>query len=65
MSSWVIRNEGYYYMTYTTNDNVSLLRIRVLMDWDNAESKPLFQPPQGMDYSTDLWGPEIHQFDDK
>ena len=50
-------------MTYTTNDDVTLLRSKVLTDWNNAESKALFTPPPGMNYSTDLWAPELHQLD--
>ena len=33
-------------------------------DWNNAESKLLFQPPPGMNYSTSLWAPELHFLDD-
>lgn len=28
--SWVVRYEDYYYMTYTTNDNITLLRSKIL-----------------------------------
>lgn len=27
---WVIRHDGWYYMTYTTNDDITLLRSRAL-----------------------------------
>ncbi|KAF2807974.1 putative xylan 1,4-beta-Xylosidase [Mytilinidion resinicola] len=50
-------------MTYTTNDNITLLRSRGLTDWKNADAKLLFKPPEGLNYSTDLWAPEIHQID--
>ncbi|KAK7180219.1 hypothetical protein DPSP01_014529 [Paraphaeosphaeria sporulosa] len=58
---WVFRHDGWYYMTYTTNDDVTLLRSQVLTDWNNVESKVLFTPPPGKNYSTDLWAPELHQ----
>ncbi|KAI9727302.1 MAG: hypothetical protein M1828_006921 [Chrysothrix sp. TS-e1954] len=61
---WVVQNGGYYYMTYTMNTNITLLRSKVLTDWNNAESKLLYEPPTGKPYSTDLWAPEIHKFDD-
>lgn len=32
-------------------------------DWNNADSKVLFNPPKGEAYSTDLWAPEIHSID--
>ncbi|KAF2876763.1 glycosyl hydrolase [Massariosphaeria phaeospora] len=62
---WVISHDNYYYMTYTTNDNITLLRSRVLTDWNNAEQKLLFKPPPGLNYSTDMWAPELHQLDGK
>ena len=33
-------------------------------DWNNADRRLLFQPPVGMNYSTDLWAPEMHRFSD-
>lgn len=61
---WVIRHGDYYYMTYTTNDNITILRSSTLTDWNTAETKLAFSPPPGMNYSTDLWAPELHQIDD-
>jgi GH43 family beta-xylosidase len=58
--SWVFRHDGRYYMTYTNNVNITLYRSDKLTDWNNAESKLVFQPPPGLNYSTDLWAPEIH-----
>ncbi|KAF2477792.1 uncharacterized protein BDR25DRAFT_364760 [Lindgomyces ingoldianus] len=55
-----IQCDGYYCMTYTTNDNITLLRSRVLTDWHSAEKRLLFQPLKDMNYSTDIWGPELH-----
>ena len=52
---WVIRYDGYYYMTYTTSTNVTILRSKILTDWNNAEAKLAFQPPMGKNYSTDLY----------
>ncbi|KAL2424185.1 hypothetical protein ABEF95_002391 [Exophiala dermatitidis] len=57
---WVIRHEGYYYMTYTTNDNITILRSSVLTDWNNAHVKLAFLPPTNTSYSYDLWAPELH-----
>lgn len=60
---WVTHYGDYYYMTYTTNDNVTILRSSVLTDWNNADVKLAFNPPPGMNYSTDLWAPELHLID--
>ena len=51
---WVIRYGGYYYLTYSTNDNITISRSRDLTDWSNAEVELAFQPPEGQNYSTDL-----------
>jgi len=61
---WVIQpGDGYYYMTYTTSTDVTLLRSAILTDWNNADSKQLWLPPTGEPYSTDVWAPEIHFID--
>ncbi|KAF2742724.1 glycoside hydrolase family 43 protein [Sporormia fimetaria CBS 119925] len=57
---WVIRHGDYYYMTYTTNSDITLLRSRILTNWNNADRKTLFLPPPGQNYSTDIWAPELH-----
>ena len=40
-------------MTYTTNDNVTILRSSILTDWTHADVKLAFEPPPGQNYSTD------------
>ncbi|KIX09779.1 uncharacterized protein Z518_00860 [Rhinocladiella mackenziei CBS 650.93] len=57
---WVIRHDDYYYMTYTTNDNITILRSSVLTDWNNADIKLAFAPPENTSYRYDLWAPELH-----
>lgn len=49
---WVVYNDGYYYMTYTTNTNITILRSSSLTDWADADAKLAFDPlvsifPQG------------------
>lgn len=56
---WVLRHDGYYYMTYTTNNDIVLFRSKKLTDWKKADKKTIFQPPAGLNYSTDLWAPEV------
>ena len=62
---WVIRHGDYYYMTYTTATNITILRSSVLTDWNSADVKLAFEPPSGCNYSTDLWAPELHFIDQK
>ena len=47
-------------MTYTTNDNITILRSSSLTDWNDAAVKLAFQPEPGQPFSTDLWAPELH-----
>lgn len=61
----MFRHEDYYYLTYTNNVDITLFRSKSLTDWAGAESKLVFKPPPGMNYSTDLWAPEIHNINDK
>lgn len=51
---WMIKHDGYYYLTYTTATNITILRSQSLTDWENADAKLAFQPPEDEDYSTDL-----------
>lgn len=62
---WIFRHEKYYYLTYTNNVDITLFRSQSLTDWAGAESRLVFKPPPGMNYSTDLWAPEIHYIDNK
>ncbi|KAI5364158.1 putative glycoside hydrolase, family 43 [Septoria linicola] len=62
---WMIRHDNYYYMTYTTNSNITILRSSSLTDFADAEVKLAFDPPPGQNYSTDLWAPELHNINDK
>lgn len=32
-------------------------------NWNSADSKLVFKPEPGQNYSTDLWAPEVHQID--
>lgn len=34
-------------------------------DWNHAESRLIFAPPPGKNYSTDIWAPELHHLSNK
>lgn len=51
---WMIKHEGWYYMTFTTATNITILRSKSIVEWGGAESKLAFEPPDGEAYSTDL-----------
>jgi len=48
------RSLPYLYSTDCWNSN-----------WNNASVKAAFIPPKGMNYSTDLWAPELHNINKK
>lgn len=52
-----------YYMTYTTQDNVTLLRSSTLTNWNSAEVKLVIQPPENTSYTFSNWAPEVHYFE--
>ncbi|KAK5941060.1 hypothetical protein PMZ80_006337 [Knufia obscura] len=60
---WVVRSGDYYYITYTTQDNVTLLRSSILTDWNSAEVKLVFSPPENTSYTYSNWAPEVHYFE--
>lgn len=52
---FVVKYDGMYHMLYTTATNISMLRSPSLTSWDDAEVKLAFDPPEGEDYSTNLY----------
>jgi beta-xylosidase len=42
---FILKDDGYYYLTYTTMTNITILRSTSLTDWDNSEVKLAFDPP--------------------
>lgn len=49
--SWVIQQVGFYYMTYTENANVTILRSQSLTNWDQAEVKLAFNNTANTSYA--------------
>ena len=51
---------GYYYYTNTLQNRLVLWKTKNLAALDNAESITVWTPPEGTDYSKDIWAPEVH-----
>ena len=51
---------GYYYYTNTLQDRLVLWKTKNLAALDKAESITVWTPPEGTDYSKDIWAPEVH-----
>jgi GH43 family beta-xylosidase len=52
--------DGYYYYTHTTGNRIVLWKTKNIAELKEAESKTIFTPPQGTNYSKQIWAPEIH-----
>jgi GH43 family beta-xylosidase len=57
---WSIYKDGYYYYTNSTGRNITLWKTKNLAQLSTAEKKVVFTPPEGKEYSKELWAPEIH-----
>lgn len=62
---WVIYDNGFYYYTNTTGDNITLWKTRDITDLRDAEKKVIWTPPPGEPYSKQIWAPELHKVDGK
>ncbi len=55
-----IYKDGYYYYTHTMGNRLVLWKTANLANLKTAESKTIWTPPVGTNYSKELWAPEIH-----
>src|SRR5271165_3958085 len=62
---WVIAQDGVYYYTNSTGNNLTLWKTRDITDLAQAEKKVVWTPPASGPYSKELWAPELHRFDGK
>ncbi|MFV0541704.1 MAG: family 43 glycosylhydrolase [Aestuariibaculum sp.] len=57
--------KGYYYYTHTLGNRLMLWKTKNLADLKNAESKLIWTPPIGTEYSKEIWAPEFHIINNK
>jgi GH43 family beta-xylosidase len=57
---WVLRKDGWYYVTHTTGKDLRLYRTRKMSDLRNAEITTVWTPPATGMNSKQIWAPEIH-----
>lgn len=57
---WCIYNNGYYYYTNTTGNNITVWKTRTIAELQTAQKKIIFRPPASGPYSKEIWAPEIH-----
>lgn len=51
--------DGYYYYTNSLGNRIGLWKTKSLADLKTADYKTIYMPPQGTEYSKDLWAPEV------
>lgn len=59
---WVIYKDGYYYFTKTAGTYIGVAKATNLGDLATADMVTVFDPPDGREYSKDLWSPELHYY---
>lgn len=62
---WVIKDGNEYFVTFTTGNNITLMRTNKMSDLKNASQKVIWIPPAIGLNSRDLWAPELHKINGK
>jgi len=62
---WVVKNGNEYFVTFTTGNNITLLRTSKMSDLKNAVKKVIWIPPATGFNSKEIWAPELHRINDK
>ncbi|MBQ7011249.1 MAG: family 43 glycosylhydrolase [Clostridia bacterium] len=62
---WMFYHDGAYYYVATGGRTVRLYKCANIGDLEHGISKVIYNPPDGEDFSKDLWSPEIHYFTDE
>lgn len=62
---WIIRKDDQYYLCQSRHDSVWVNRARRLEDIGTNNWMCVWRPPQGTNYSKQVWAPELHFISDK
>ena len=62
---WCIYENGYYYYTNTTGNNITIWKTKSIARLHTAQKKTVFTPPEKGPYSKEIWAPEIHYLNSK
>lgn len=62
---WVVRHEGWYYLTGTLapEEGIVVWKSRSLVDWSDAEKDTVWTAPEEGPMSQQIWAPELYRFD--
>ncbi|QJW91012.1 family 43 glycosylhydrolase [Spirosoma taeanense] len=61
---WVIYQDGFYYVTHTTGNNLRLYKTAKMSRLATAQSKVVWSPPASP-ATRDIWAPELHRVNGK
>lgn len=62
---WVSQQNGTYYYTYTTGDNLTVYQTTKMSKLGAAQSNVIWTPPATGSYAHDIWAPEMHYLQNK
>jgi GH43 family beta-xylosidase len=62
---WVFKNGDEYLVTFTTGNNITLLRTNKMSNIKNATRKVVWIPPATGFNSKEIWAPELHKINSK
>lgn len=62
---WVFQTGEYYFLTFTTGNNITLYRTQQMSDLGRALKRVTWTPPSTGPNSQNLWAPEIHRVQGK
>ena len=57
--------DGFYYYNHTVGNRIDLWKTKSLADLKSAKKITIWTPPEGTEYSKEIWAPEIHFLDGK
>tara|TARA_R110002096_G_scaffold390415_2_gene584931 strand:+ start:5933 stop:7039 length:1107 start_codon:yes stop_codon:yes gene_type:complete len=58
---WVFKNGDEYFVTFTTGNNITLVRTNKMSDLKNGTQKVIWTPPASGMNSKEIWAPELHR----
>lgn len=62
---WVFQTNDWYYLMFTTGNNLTLYRSDEMADLSEATRRVIWTPPASGPNSRNIWAPEIHKVGDK
>ena len=62
---WVYKNGEEYFVTFTTGDNITLIRTAKMSELKNGTKKIIWTPPSSGFNSKEIWAPELHKINGK